>query len=74
MGLLIGVPIPDEYSADSTLIENAIQEALIQANKLNIKGKQVTPFLLEKILPSVMLSDQMKAKCFKWNLSSNVQR
>ena len=49
MGLLIGVPIPDENSADPNLIENAIKESLIEANNLNIKGKQVTPFLLERI-------------------------
>lgn len=49
IGILIGVPIPDEYSAESSLIDNAIQEALTDAKKLKIKGKQVTPFLLEKI-------------------------
>lgn len=49
MGLLVGVPIPDEHAADPNLIENAIREALIEANTLNIKGKQVTPFLLERI-------------------------
>ena len=49
MGLLIAVPIPDEYSINASFIETAIQEALIEAKKLDIKGKKVTPFLLEKI-------------------------
>ena len=48
-GLLIGVPIPKENEADKTLIDNAIQEAIIEMNKLRIKGKKVTPFLLDKI-------------------------
>ena len=48
-GLLIGVPIPPKHSADQTLIDNAIQEALVQMKKLGIKGKKVTPYLLEKI-------------------------
>jgi uncharacterized protein YunC (DUF1805 family) len=48
-GLLIGVPIPDEHSIDANLIETAIQEALMEAKKLDIKGKKITPFLLEKI-------------------------
>ena len=49
MGILIGIPIPAEYSANPNLIENAIQEALSESKKLNIKGKKVTPYLLEKI-------------------------
>lgn len=48
-GILIGVPIPEEHEADSNLIDNAINEALHECKKLNIKGKKVTPFLLEKI-------------------------
>jgi hypothetical protein len=44
-----GVPIPKEFSADPNEIENAIKESLKEAQKLNIKGKKVTPFLLEKI-------------------------
>ena len=48
-GLLIGVPIPLEHSADPEIIEAAIKQALIDANRLKIKGKKVTPFLLERI-------------------------
>jgi pseudouridine-5'-phosphate glycosidase/pseudouridine kinase len=49
MGMLIGVPIPSDHAANSDDIETAIQESLIEAKKLNIKGKKVTQFLLEKI-------------------------
>ena len=31
------------------MIDNAIQEALTEIKRLNIKGKKVTPFLLDKI-------------------------
>ncbi len=48
-GLLVGVPIPPEYEANKNLIDQAIEEALIELKKLNIKGKKVTPFLLDKI-------------------------
>ena len=48
-GLLIGVPIPAQYSVDPEFIEKAINEALLDANRLRIKGKNVTPFLLERI-------------------------
>ena len=48
-GLLIGNPIPEEYSGDKNMIDNAIQEALTEIKRLNIKGKKVTPFLLDKI-------------------------
>ena len=48
-GLLIGVPIPRQHETDKSLIDQAIQEALIELKSLNIKGKKVTPFLLDKI-------------------------
>ena len=48
-GILIGNPIPAEYSVDENLINAAIQEALLDIKKNNIKGKKITPFLLDKI-------------------------
>jgi len=48
-GLLVGVPIPSEHAADKSLIDNAIREALSELKVQGIKGKRVTPFLLEKI-------------------------
>jgi len=47
--VFLGVPIPEENAADESLIETAIQEALADAKKNNLKGKKVTPFLLERI-------------------------
>jgi pseudouridine-5'-phosphate glycosidase/pseudouridine kinase len=48
-GLLVGVPIPDKHAADTSLIDAAIGEALAELKVRGIKGKRVTPFLLEKI-------------------------
>lgn len=48
-GLLIAVPLPEKYACDDKVVENAILEALKEARREKIKGKKVTPFLLEKI-------------------------
>jgi pseudouridine-5'-phosphate glycosidase len=48
-GLLIGVPILSEHSADPDLIRSAIDEALAECSKLNIRGKKITPFLLNRL-------------------------
>jgi pseudouridine-5'-phosphate glycosidase len=48
-GLLIAVPIPEQYAADERVMDAAIGEALAEAARLKIKGKRVTPFLLERI-------------------------
>jgi pseudouridine-5'-phosphate glycosidase len=49
-GSLLTVPIPSEYAMSETAITEAIEQALRQAEKQNIKGKEVTPFLLEKVV------------------------
>jgi len=48
-GVLITNPIPEEYSMDKETIDNAINEALIEMDKLNIIGNKTTPYLLGKI-------------------------
>ena len=48
-GVLVGNPIPDEYSMDPDVINPAIDEAIRQCNELGIKGKATTPFLLAKV-------------------------
>lgn len=49
-GLLITNPIPSCYSMDEKVIKKAIEEAIEEMEKLNIKGKDETPFLLSKIV------------------------
>lgn len=48
-GMLICNPIPEEYSMDAKEIEAVIKKAIDEANELSIKGKNITPFLLDKI-------------------------
>lgn len=48
-GILVGNPIPDEYSMDPDVINPAIEEAIEECKRLGIKGKETTPFLLAKI-------------------------
>jgi len=48
-GVIVANPIPEEFSMDKNKIDNAIEEALKNADKKGIKGKDVTPFLLGEI-------------------------
>ncbi|MBO7082681.1 MAG: pseudouridine-5'-phosphate glycosidase [Bacteroidales bacterium] len=48
-GMLVTNPIPEEYSMDPDQINKAIDEAVAEANRLGIHGKETTPFLLAKI-------------------------
>ena len=49
-GMLVTNPIPEEYSMDKDSIDQAINQALDECNKLGVKGKETTPFLLAKIV------------------------
>lgn len=48
-GVVITNPIPEEFSMDRNLIDKTILEALKEADEKGIKGKDITPFLLDKI-------------------------
>jgi len=48
-GMLVTNPIPEEYSMDPEYINKNIADAIDEANRLGIKGKETTPFLLDKI-------------------------
>jgi pseudouridine-5'-phosphate glycosidase len=48
-GMLVTNPIPEEYSMDADVINKAINEAIEDAKKQGIHGKETTPFLLAKI-------------------------
>jgi pseudouridine-5'-phosphate glycosidase len=48
-GMLLTNPIPDAYAMDLDYINANIQEALDECEKLGIRGKKITPFLLDKI-------------------------
>lgn len=48
-GMVIANPIPEKYEADQDKVNNAIETAIFEAVKNNIKGKGVTPFLLSRV-------------------------
>jgi len=48
-GMLVTNPIPEEYSMPADIINRAIDDALAEANRLGIRGKEITPYLLDKI-------------------------
>ncbi|MBU1141205.1 MAG: pseudouridine-5'-phosphate glycosidase [Firmicutes bacterium] len=48
-GVVVANPIPKAHSMDSKLIHNVIDQALNDAKKVGIKGKDTTPYLLSKI-------------------------
>ena len=48
-GMLVANPIPEEYSMDADYINKNIDEAIAECNRLGIKGKDTTPYLLDKI-------------------------
>ena len=47
--VLIANPIPTQFEMPATQVEQHIQEALAAAKTNNIKGKEVTPFILKYI-------------------------
>ncbi len=48
-GVVVANPVPSAFQMDYSHIMNIIDDALLEAAKLGVKGKESTPFLLEKI-------------------------
>ena len=48
-GLLVTNPIPEQYSMDADAINQTIDEAVAEAGALGVRGKDITPYLLDKI-------------------------
>ncbi len=48
-GLVIGNPVPEENALDEALLLDALENSLQEASVREIRGKDVTPFLLEAI-------------------------
>lgn len=48
-GMLVANPIPEQYAMPLDYINENIDAAINEANELGIKGKKITPFLLDKI-------------------------
>lgn len=48
-GVLVTNPIPVAFELESSMMNEAINEAIIEANNENISGKEITPYLLSKV-------------------------
>ena len=48
-GVLVTNPIPIAFELELVMMNEAINEAIIEADKEKIKGKEITPYLLSKV-------------------------
>lgn len=48
-GMIVANPIPDQYSMDEKLMNDAIAKALEEMDKAGIRGKDATPYLLKSV-------------------------
>ncbi len=48
-GMVIANPIPAEFEMDNSAISSYIDQATAEAEQIGISGKQVTPYLLQRI-------------------------
>ena len=48
-GMLVTNPIPTEFEMPPEVINKAIDQAVREANEQGVKGKKITPFLLDRI-------------------------
>lgn len=48
-GVLVANPVPKQYEAAPAIIDEAIAQALAEAERAGVKGKAITPFLLARV-------------------------
>ena len=48
-GVLVTNPIPVAFELESSIMNEAINEAIVESNNENITGKEITPYLLSKV-------------------------
>ena len=48
-GVLVANPIPIAFELESVMMNEAINEAIVEAHKEKITGKEITPYLLSKV-------------------------
>jgi len=48
-GMVIANPIPEDFELEYQFINEATEQALKEADELQISGKSITPFLLSRI-------------------------
>jgi pseudouridine-5'-phosphate glycosidase len=50
--LLVTVPVPEEFEVSAKQLETALNEALKEAERGNVSGRELTPFLLSRMAKS----------------------
>eukprot|EP00439_Symbiodinium_sp_Y106_P043133 s768_g5.t1 len=48
-GMVLAVPVPESLAAEGARVEKATRTAVEESTKLDIRGNEVTPFLLKRI-------------------------
>ena len=48
-GMLVANPVPEAHALDRAIMERIIEDALFEAKRTGVSGKQVTPYLLSQI-------------------------
>lgn len=48
-GIVVGVPVPQQYQMEKSVIDDAISAALQKAEQQKVSGKEITPFLLAEV-------------------------
>lgn len=48
-GLVVANPIPEQHAMDPAVIDAAIERALTEADERGLRGKEITPFLLDRV-------------------------
>lgn len=66
-GALITNPIPEESALDAELIERIIEQALAEARETGVRGKAITPFLLERIHQLTDGASEAANKALVWS-------
>ena len=61
--ILITVPVPQEFEIESEELERILSDALELAEKRNIRGKEITPFLLSQ------MSEKSAGKTLRANIA-----
>jgi pseudouridine-5'-phosphate glycosidase len=47
--LVVAVPVPSEFEVDGRMMEESLSEALAEAERQNVSGRELTPFLLSRL-------------------------
>ena len=48
-GMLVAVPIPQEFAASGDIVTRAIEQALIETKTGDVSGRDVTPYVLKRV-------------------------